>query len=70
MVFKMNTIILNLLDYCDLINESFEKSFEVLIYKVLYKYVIVIGINSFNFLGFSLISYGFGTSILFYSPHT
>jgi len=45
MVFKMNTIILNSLDYCDLSNESFEKSFEVFIYKVLYKYVIVIAVN-------------------------
>lgn len=47
MVFKMNTIILNSLDYCDLINESFEKSFEVPFYKVLYKYARVIAINLF-----------------------
>lgn len=43
----MNTIILNLLDYCGPINESFEKIFEVPIYKVLYKYTIVIAITLF-----------------------
>lgn len=66
----MNTITLNALDYCDLINESFEKPFEVPIYKVLYKYEIVIATNLIYFLCFSPISYGFWNATLFYSPHT